>query len=123
MKKIVLFSLITGSLLIITGIYSYVANELHPPTALIGPGVGACILLCYPAIKKEKRFGTITAFVLMLLFGLLSLQLFANSFDNPSLDEATKYRRVIIFGLCSFTCLLSSLLFARYFLRKKEPLS
>ncbi len=119
-KRPDLITLITGAILIIAGLYSYFANDNRPPTALIGPIVGAILVACYTGVKNSNKTIAHVVVVLTLLFGLISIQMFTNSLGNEALDEATRQRRVIVFAIMGAACIGATVIYVLGFIQKRK---
>lgn len=120
MKRPDIVTLITGLVLVCTGLFSYLSNENRPPTALIGPAIGAILIACYPGVKNSNKIVAHVVVVLTLLFGLISTQMFFNSYGNAELDELTRSRRVTVFAIMAVACLSATALYVAGFIEKRK---
>ena len=120
MKRPDIVTLVTGLVLVAAGLFSYFSNENRPPTALIGPIVGAILMACYPGVKNANKIVAHVVVVLTLLFGLISLQMFFNSYGNDELDEMTRNRRVMVFAIMAVACLTATALYVAGFIQKRK---
>jgi hypothetical protein len=117
-KKPYLINIITGLVVAIAGLYSYLSNENRPPTALIGPGFGALLLLMTPGMKKENKVVAHVVVLLTLLFGIMSIIMATKK--GGVTDPEVLQRRMMVFAVMAGICFWATAMYVLGFIEKKK---
>lgn len=118
MKQPHLVNLFTAFVLIAAGIFSYFSNPLRPPTALIGVGLGAILLVMTGALKKNNKIVAHIVVVLTLIFGIMTASMALKSRNEQDLEK--RNRRMLVFGVMSATCLVATGFYVAGFIDKRK---
>ena len=86
---------LTGLVLILAGLASFMLNSERPITALIGPFVGVVILMLSIGLGRGRNTSYWSSLVLSLLFGLMCANMAIKSYSLE--DSDAKTRRIVVF--------------------------